>query len=164
MFRKLIIFGRALPPYCYYMLSFDYTYGYTFNCSFLFWTLETKPQNCIWCYWNSSWSCWRRAESGMLFLLVIHRTIDLLPQPIVFSFFPFYFSWFIIKYFLFCFKDISIPTSFLFSMQPVYLDILMPPLIEKWQQLSNSDKDLFPLLECFTSIAHVRISVFLIIY
>lgn len=37
--------------------------------------------------------------------------------------------------------------------QPVYLDILMPPLIAKWQQLSNSDKDLFPLLECFTSIA-----------
>ncbi|KOM36413.1 hypothetical protein LR48_Vigan02g256300 [Vigna angularis] len=38
--------------------------------------------------------------------------------------------------------------------QPGYLEILMPPLIEKWQQLSNSDKDLFPLLECFTSIAH----------
>ncbi|XP_038692603.1 transportin-1-like isoform X2 [Tripterygium wilfordii] len=37
--------------------------------------------------------------------------------------------------------------------QPTYLDILMPPLITKWQQLSNSDKDLFPLLECFTSIA-----------
>ncbi|KAJ4964946.1 hypothetical protein NE237_016795 [Protea cynaroides] len=37
--------------------------------------------------------------------------------------------------------------------QPRYLDILMPPLISKWQQLSNSDKDLFPLLECFTSIA-----------
>lgn len=37
--------------------------------------------------------------------------------------------------------------------QPKYLDILMPPLIAKWQQLSNSDKDLFPLLECFTSIA-----------
>lgn len=37
--------------------------------------------------------------------------------------------------------------------QPVYLDILMPPLIAKWQQLPNSDKDLFPLLECFTSIA-----------
>lgn len=34
-----------------------------------------------------------------------------------------------------------------------HLDILMPPLIEKWQQLSNSDKDIFPLLECFTSIA-----------
>ncbi|KAL4609820.1 hypothetical protein ACB092_08G008400 [Castanea dentata] len=37
--------------------------------------------------------------------------------------------------------------------QPNYLDILMPPLIAKWQQLSNSDKDIFPLLECFTSIA-----------
>ncbi|KAG5526843.1 hypothetical protein RHGRI_032939 [Rhododendron griersonianum] len=37
--------------------------------------------------------------------------------------------------------------------QPTYLDILMPPLIAKWQQLPNSDKDLFPLLECFTSIA-----------
>ncbi|KAI9127995.1 hypothetical protein K1719_000988 [Acacia pycnantha] len=38
--------------------------------------------------------------------------------------------------------------------KPVYLDILMPPLIEKWQQLSDADKDLFPLFECFTSIAH----------
>uniref|UniRef100_A0A2P2MHJ9 Uncharacterized protein MANES_11G097900 n=1 Tax=Rhizophora mucronata TaxID=61149 RepID=A0A2P2MHJ9_RHIMU len=37
--------------------------------------------------------------------------------------------------------------------QPTYLNILMPPLIAKWQQLSDSDKDLFPLLECFTSIA-----------
>lgn len=37
--------------------------------------------------------------------------------------------------------------------QPNYLEILMPPLIGKWQQLSNSDKDIFPLLECFTSIA-----------
>ncbi|XP_068661941.1 transportin-1-like isoform X2 [Aristolochia californica] len=37
--------------------------------------------------------------------------------------------------------------------EPKYLDILMPPLIAKWQQLSNSDKDLFSLLECFTSIA-----------
>ncbi|XP_021283594.1 transportin-1-like isoform X1 [Herrania umbratica] len=37
--------------------------------------------------------------------------------------------------------------------QPRYLQILMPPLIAKWQQLSDADKDLFPLLECFTSIA-----------
>ncbi|TYH88767.1 hypothetical protein ES332_D01G210900v1 [Gossypium tomentosum] len=37
--------------------------------------------------------------------------------------------------------------------QPVYLEILMPPLIAKWHQVPNSDKDLFPLLECFTSIA-----------
>ncbi|RVW96554.1 Transportin-1 [Vitis vinifera] len=44
--------------------------------------------------------------------------------------------------------------------QPTYLDILMPPLIAKWQQLSNSDKDIFPLLECFTSIAQVFTTVF----
>ncbi|KAF8090062.1 hypothetical protein N665_0489s0003 [Sinapis alba] len=37
--------------------------------------------------------------------------------------------------------------------KPAYLEILMPPLVTKWQQLSNSDKDLFPLLECFTSIS-----------
>ncbi|KAL6211175.1 hypothetical protein ACLB2K_016402 [Fragaria x ananassa] len=37
--------------------------------------------------------------------------------------------------------------------RPNYLEILMPPLIAKWQQLANSDKDLFPLLECFTSIS-----------
>ncbi|GMN38220.1 hypothetical protein TIFTF001_007452 [Ficus carica] len=37
--------------------------------------------------------------------------------------------------------------------QPAYLEILMPPLIAKWQQLLNADKDLFPLLECFTSIS-----------
>ncbi|XP_065881178.1 transportin-1-like [Euphorbia lathyris] len=37
--------------------------------------------------------------------------------------------------------------------QPKHLEILMPPLFSKWQQLSDSDKDLFPLLECFTSIA-----------
>lgn len=41
------------------------------------------------------------------------------------------------------------------DLQPRHLDVLMPPLIAKWQQLSNSDKDLFPLLECFTSIAQV---------
>ncbi|CAH1441460.1 unnamed protein product [Lactuca virosa] len=40
--------------------------------------------------------------------------------------------------------------------EPKYLEILMPPLVAKWQQLSNSDKDLFPLLECFTSITHIR--------
>ncbi|KAJ0241878.1 Transportin-1 [Hirschfeldia incana] len=37
--------------------------------------------------------------------------------------------------------------------KPAYLEILMPPLVAKWQQLSNSDKDLFPLIECFTSIS-----------
>lgn len=59
--------------------------------------------------------------------------------------------------------------NYLDDMQPVYLDILMPPLIAKWQQLPNSDKDLFPLLECFTSIAQVWIniltlSIFLVFY
>nr|GEW80991.1 transportin-1 isoform X1 [Tanacetum cinerariifolium] len=37
---------------------------------------------------------------------------------------------------------------------PKYIKILMTPLIMKWQQLSNYDKDLFPLLDCFTSIVH----------
>eukprot|EP00249_Psilotum_nudum_P021527 c28143_g1_i2 orf=1539-4217(-) len=37
--------------------------------------------------------------------------------------------------------------------QPKYLEMLMPPLITKWQQLADSDRDLFPLLECFASIA-----------
>lgn len=41
------------------------------------------------------------------------------------------------------------------NLQPPYLEILMPPLIGKWQQLSNAGKDLLPLLECFTSIAQV---------
>ncbi|CAF2098884.1 unnamed protein product, partial [Brassica rapa] len=39
--------------------------------------------------------------------------------------------------------------------KPAYLEILMPALVAKWQQLSNSDKDLFPLLECFTSISQI---------
>jgi hypothetical protein len=47
------------------------------------------------------------------------------------------------------------PTDCHDNLQRNYLDILMPPLIAKWQQLSNSDKDIFPLLECFTSIAQV---------
>lgn len=45
------------------------------------------------------------------------------------------------------------------AFQPAYLDILMPPLIAKWQQLSNADKDLFPLLECFTSISQVYVTL-----
>ena len=28
-----------------------------------------------------------------------------------------------------------------------YVSLLMPPLIEKWNQLKDEDKDLFPLLE-----------------
>ena len=29
-----------------------------------------------------------------------------------------------------------------------YIELLMPPLIERWNVLKNDDKDLFPLLEC----------------
>ncbi|KAL1924807.1 uncharacterized protein VTP21DRAFT_4461 [Calcarisporiella thermophila] len=34
-----------------------------------------------------------------------------------------------------------------------YVELLMPPLIERWQMLPDDDTDLFPLLECFTAIA-----------
>ena len=34
-----------------------------------------------------------------------------------------------------------------------YIEILMPPLIAKWNSLKDDDKDLFPLLECLSSVA-----------
>jgi len=33
-----------------------------------------------------------------------------------------------------------------------YIDILMPPLIDKWHSLKDDEKDLFPLLECLSSV------------
>lgn len=36
--------------------------------------------------------------------------------------------------------------------QPQYMEILMPPLIEKWMSLGDSDPDLVPLLECLSSV------------
>ncbi|KAF9996424.1 hypothetical protein BGZ79_009826 [Entomortierella chlamydospora] len=33
-----------------------------------------------------------------------------------------------------------------------YIDLLMPCLIEKWQQLQDDDRDLFPLFECLSSV------------
>lgn len=45
--------------------------------------------------------------------------------------------------------------------KPEYINILMPPLIEKWNQLQDDDKDLFPLLECLSSIATALQSGFL---
>ncbi|CAG8571826.1 5868_t:CDS:10, partial [Racocetra persica] len=33
-----------------------------------------------------------------------------------------------------------------------HIDILMPPLIEKWHLLKDDDRDLFPLLECLSSV------------
>lgn len=37
--------------------------------------------------------------------------------------------------------------------EPSLLSIYMPPLVAKWQALADTDRDLLPLLECFTSVA-----------
>lgn len=42
-----------------------------------------------------------------------------------------------------------------------YINLLMPPLIEKWNILKDDDKDLFPLLECLSSVATALQSGFL---
>ncbi|KAI8968919.1 armadillo-type protein [Mycotypha africana] len=36
--------------------------------------------------------------------------------------------------------------------RPDYINLLMPPLINKWNELSDHDTDLFPLLECLSNI------------
>ncbi|CEP17741.1 hypothetical protein [Parasitella parasitica] len=36
--------------------------------------------------------------------------------------------------------------------QPQFIYLLMPPLINKWNELSDKDTDLFPLLECLSNI------------
>ncbi|XP_045459625.1 transportin-1 isoform X2 [Melitaea cinxia] len=45
--------------------------------------------------------------------------------------------------------------------KPEYIDLLMPPLITKWNVLKDEDKDLFPLLECLSSVATALQSGFL---
>ncbi|KAG1702063.1 Transportin-1 [Nymphon striatum] len=45
--------------------------------------------------------------------------------------------------------------------KPEHINLLMPPLIEKWNVLKNEDKDLFPLLECLSSVATALQSGFL---
>ncbi|GAA5797479.1 armadillo-type protein [Helicostylum pulchrum] len=35
---------------------------------------------------------------------------------------------------------------------PQYIDVIMPPLINKWQEISDDSTDLFPLLECLSSV------------
>ena len=42
-----------------------------------------------------------------------------------------------------------------------YINMLMPPLIQKWNVLKDEDKDLFPLLECLSSVATALQSGFL---
>ncbi|KAI9322269.1 Transportin-PC [Dichotomocladium elegans] len=44
--------------------------------------------------------------------------------------------------------------------QPQCLSLLMPPLIEKWNNLSDQDTDLFPLLECLSSVTAALGTVF----
>ncbi|KAF5289606.1 hypothetical protein FQR65_LT11797 [Abscondita terminalis] len=45
--------------------------------------------------------------------------------------------------------------------KPEYISLLMPPLIHKWNVLKDEDKDLFPLLECLSSVATALQSGFL---
>uniref|UniRef100_A0A8C5FD70 Transportin 1 n=1 Tax=Gadus morhua TaxID=8049 RepID=A0A8C5FD70_GADMO len=45
--------------------------------------------------------------------------------------------------------------------KPEYIQMLMPPLIQKWNELKDEDKDLFPLLECLSSVATALQSGFL---
>ncbi|KAI8373588.1 armadillo-type protein [Choanephora cucurbitarum] len=35
---------------------------------------------------------------------------------------------------------------------PQYIEVIMPPLINKWQEVSDDSTDLFPLLECLSSV------------
>lgn len=37
--------------------------------------------------------------------------------------------------------------------EPMFLHIIMPPLIAKWQSVADTDQELLPLLECFMVIA-----------
>lgn len=45
--------------------------------------------------------------------------------------------------------------------KPAFINMLMPPLIQKWNILKDEDKDLFPLLECLSSVATALQSGFL---
>ena len=45
--------------------------------------------------------------------------------------------------------------------KPKFIELLMPPLIQKWNELKDEDKDLFPLLECLSSVATALHSGFL---
>uniref|UniRef100_A0A8B9BVK0 Transportin-1 n=1 Tax=Anser brachyrhynchus TaxID=132585 RepID=A0A8B9BVK0_9AVES len=48
-----------------------------------------------------------------------------------------------------------------FHPEQEYIQMLMPPLIQKWNMLKDEDKDLFPLLECLSSVATALQSGFL---
>jgi len=42
-----------------------------------------------------------------------------------------------------------------------YIQILMPPLMRRWDQLNDNDRNIFPLLECLTNIAQALKTGFL---
>lgn len=46
--------------------------------------------------------------------------------------------------------------------KPELIQILMPPLMHKWNTLADNDRNIFPLLECLTAIAHALGQGFLI--
>jgi transportin-1 len=37
--------------------------------------------------------------------------------------------------------------------QPQYINSFMPPLLAKWSQVPDDDYDLFPILECMSSLS-----------
>ena len=47
--------------------------------------------------------------------------------------------------------DITLAMDLQFSFTQEYIQKLMPPLIAKWNELKDEDKDLFPLLEVSSS-------------
>ena len=116
---------------------------------------ETESTDSVWCYWNLSRCCRRGAKSGNMWIVMLFTSSShfLLMHCRSATY------WVYNNFDLLHVVHKRLTSSDLSWLQPVYLDILMPPLIAKWQQLSNSDKDLFPLLECFTSIAQVLIRV-----
>lgn len=53
------------------------------------------------------------------------------------------------EYFKLVFKMVLVS----FAHLQDYIEMLMPPLFEKWNVLRDDEKDLFPLLECLSSMA-----------
>ena len=48
--------------------------------------------------------------------------------------------------------------------KPEFIHKLMPPLIEKWNSLRDEDKNLFPLLECLSSVSFFFFSYLLLLF
>lgn len=47
-----------------------------------------------------------------------------------------------------------------FRPKQEYIQMLMPPLIQKWNMLKDEDKDLFPLLEVNVKMCIFSINLF----